>query len=53
MVDDAHEVPPFVARYLLASIVDGALREAGFAVGETEVVLPGIRRIMAWHRSNV
>lgn len=55
MVDDAHEGPPFAAWYLLGSIFDnptavcltpgyieGVLREAGFAVGGTEVMLPGI-----------
>src|SRR5262245_21392044 len=55
MVDDAHEGPPFAAWYLLASIfdnptavcltpsyVEAVLREAGFAVDGTQVMLPGI-----------
>lgn len=50
MVDDAHQGPPFAAWYLLASIVDGVLREAGFAVGGTEVMLPGITRLTRANR---
>ena len=55
MVDDAHEGPPFAAWYLLGSIFDNPsavcltpsyvediLREAGFNVEPTEIMLPGI-----------
>jgi ubiquinone/menaquinone biosynthesis C-methylase UbiE len=56
MVDDsAHGQPPFAAWYLLASVintpgavcltpafVEGALRRAGFEIGATETMLPGI-----------
>ena len=55
VVDDAREAPPFAAWYLLGSMFDNptavcltstyverVLRDAGFAVGATEVMLPGI-----------
>jgi hypothetical protein len=55
MVDDTHQGPDFAAWYLLAAILDnpgakcltpgyveGALRDAGFAVERTETMLEGI-----------
>jgi len=55
MVDNAYEQPPFAAWYLLGSIFDNpnavcltpafvedALRQAGFRIDATEVMLPGI-----------
>jgi hypothetical protein len=55
MVDNAYERPPFAAWYLLGSIFDNpnavcltpayveqALRQAGFQIDATEVMLPGI-----------
>ena len=55
MVDNAHGEPPFAAWYLLGSVLDNpdavcltpafveaALRQAGFEVDATEVMLPGI-----------
>jgi 2-hydroxy-4-(methylsulfanyl)butanoate S-methyltransferase len=55
MVDNAHGEPPFAAWYLLESVLDNpdavcltpafveaALRQAGFEVNATEVMLPGI-----------
>jgi 2-hydroxy-4-(methylsulfanyl)butanoate S-methyltransferase len=55
MVDNAYEQPPFAAWYLLGSILDNphavcltpafvedALRQAGFQIDATEVMLPGI-----------
>ncbi len=55
MVDNACAGPPFAAWYLLGSIFDNpdaarltpafvedALREAGFEIGATEAMLPGI-----------
>ena len=55
MVNDAHEGPNFAAWYLLGgmldnpraecltpSFVEGALREAGFAIEATETMLEGI-----------
>jgi predicted O-methyltransferase YrrM len=55
MVDNAYEQPPFAAWYLLGSIFDNpnamcltpafveeALRQAGFQIHATEVMLPGI-----------
>jgi len=55
LVDDAHEGPPFAAWYLLGSIFDNpnavclnpsyvedVLRQTGFNVERTEVMLPGI-----------
>ena len=55
MVDDAHEGPPFAAWYLLGSIIDNpnavcltpsyvenVLRQVGFNVERTEMMLPGI-----------
>jgi hypothetical protein len=65
MVDDAHEGPPFAAWYLLNSILDnpsaecltpgyveGVLRDAGFAVSPTEVMLPGITMLTRATRPN-
>ena len=58
MVDNAHEQPPFAAWYLLGSIFDNpnavcltpafvedALRQAGFQIEATEVMLPGITMV--------
>jgi hypothetical protein len=58
MVDNAYEQPPFAAWYLLGSIVDNpdavcltpafvedALRQAGFLIDATEVMLPGITSV--------
>jgi 2-hydroxy-4-(methylsulfanyl)butanoate S-methyltransferase len=55
MVENAHEGPPFAAWYLLGSIfdnpnavcltpsyVENVLREIGFSVDRTEIILPGI-----------
>jgi len=55
MVDNAHEGPPFAAWYLLGSIIDNpnavcltpsyvedVLRQVGFNVERTEMMLPGI-----------
>jgi len=55
MVDDAHDGPDFAAWYLLGAVLDnpgaecltpglveGALRDAGFAVAGTEAMLAGI-----------
>jgi 2-hydroxy-4-(methylsulfanyl)butanoate S-methyltransferase len=55
MVDNAHEGPPFAAWYLLGSIFDNpravcltpshvedVLRQVGFSVERTEIMLPGI-----------
>jgi 2-hydroxy-4-(methylsulfanyl)butanoate S-methyltransferase len=55
MVDDAREGPPFAAWYLLGSVLDNptavcltpahverVLRDAGFRIEGTEVMLPGI-----------
>lgn len=55
MVDDGHDGPDFAAWYLLGAVLDnpgaecltpgfveGALRDAGFAVEGTETMLPGI-----------
>jgi hypothetical protein len=55
MVDDADAHPPFAAWYLLGSVFDNpnavrltpafiedALRQAGFRIDATEVMLPGI-----------
>jgi 2-hydroxy-4-(methylsulfanyl)butanoate S-methyltransferase len=55
MVDNAHEGPPFAAWYLLGSIFDNpravcltpsyvedVLRQIGFSVEQTEIMLPGI-----------
>jgi hypothetical protein len=55
MVDNVYEKPPFAAWYLLGSILDNpnavcltpafvedALRQAGFQIDATEVMLPGI-----------
>ena len=55
MVDDAHEGPPFAAWYLLGSVLDNptavcltpahverVLRDAGFKIEGTEIMLPGI-----------
>jgi hypothetical protein len=65
MVDDAHEGPPFAAWYLLGSVLDnpsaecltpgyveGVLRDAGFAVSPTEVMLPGITMLTRATRPN-
>jgi hypothetical protein len=64
MVDDAREGPPFAAWYLLGSIVDNpdavcltpayveeVLRQAGFDVGGTEVMLPGITMLTTARKS--
>ena len=55
MVDDAREGPPFAAWYLLGSMFDNptaacltpagverVLRDAGFQIEGTEIMLPGI-----------
>ena len=58
MVDDAREGPPFAAWYLLGSVLDNptavcltpaqverVLRDAGFRIEGTEVMLPGITMV--------
>jgi ubiquinone/menaquinone biosynthesis C-methylase UbiE len=58
MVDNAYEHPPFAAWYLLGSVfdnpnavcltpafVENALRQTGFQVDATEVMLPGITMV--------
>ena len=59
LVDDAHEGPPFAAWYVLGSIFDNpnavclnpsyvedVLRQTGFNVERTEVMLPGITMLI-------
>jgi 2-hydroxy-4-(methylsulfanyl)butanoate S-methyltransferase len=59
LVDDNRQGPPFAAWYLLASILDNpdavcltpsyvesVLREAGFKIGRTETMLPGITMLI-------
>jgi 2-hydroxy-4-(methylsulfanyl)butanoate S-methyltransferase len=59
LVDDNRQGPPFAAWYLLASVLDNpdavcltpsyvesVLREAGFKIGRTETMLPGITMLI-------
>ena len=63
MVDNAYEHPPFAAWYLLGSVfdnpsavcltpafVEGVLRQTGFQIDATEVMLPGITMLTKAHR---
>jgi len=63
MVDNAHEHPPFAAWYLLGSVfdnpsavcltpafVEGVLRQTGFQIDATEVMLPGITMLTKAHK---
>jgi hypothetical protein len=58
MVDDAHEAPTFAALYLLSAVLDnpqaecltpafveGALRDAGFAIEPTETMIDEITSV--------
>ena len=63
MVDNAYEHPPFAAWYLLGSVfdnpsavcltpafVEGVLRQTGFQIDATEVMLPGITMLTKAHK---
>jgi cyclopropane fatty-acyl-phospholipid synthase-like methyltransferase len=63
MVDNPYEQPPFAAWYLLGSIFDNpnavcltpafvedALRQTGFQIDATEVMLPGITMLTKAHK---